>query len=96
MMQPTPDEQEFYDSIKAVTGARERFAPIHSIRVVDMEGWTRMYRTDGRMVVYMGREVWAGLPKQRWAGHPLIEIPDDIAHLGHRLSAFPVYVEDDR
>jgi len=94
MMQPTPDEQEFYDSIKAVTGVPGRLAPIHSIRVVDMDGWTRMYRTDGRMVVFMGREVWAGLPRQSYGGIPLIEIPDDIAHLGHLLSA--IYVEDDQ
>lgn len=69
---------------------------VHSMRVTPHEiqprGWTRIWRTDGAVVVYISRWLYDAMPKQQYGGLPLL-VWDDPATMEHRLLAVPVYME---
>lgn len=56
-------------------------------------GWMYVWRTDGERTLYISHELWAWIPKQNYGGIKMVELPDEHARLGYRLTAIPTYVE---
>lgn len=54
-------------------------------------GWTRMYRSDGQMVIFIDRPTYFMLDPQRYCGVPIY---DRTQILGRMATGIPVYRED--
>lgn len=70
---------------------------IHDIRVtptwIAPHGFTWVWRTDGERTLYVSYAIWVWIPRQKYAGLPLIEVPDEHEIGGYALTAIPVYME---
>lgn len=95
---PLPSGDIFADFSKMMGSLTPDHRPmLHAIHVVphtiEPRGWTRMYRSDGRMLVYIQNSLWHSLDIQRYHGIPLVG--GDPLGLGiNRLTGVPVYEED--